>query len=73
LYKFAPHKDTSFTHNFKHSVLISKKILAIAKTILTESEVNYKINFFLDENFYNATQASSIQGRLIVTGIGKAP
>ena len=66
----------SFTHtNFKHSVLISKEnILAIAKkTILTESEAITNLTSYLDENFYNATQAIfNSKGRLIVTGIGKS-
>jgi len=55
--------------------LITKEnILAVAKkTILSESDAIAKLADYLDDSFYNATQAIFFsKGRLIVTGIGKS-
>jgi arabinose-5-phosphate isomerase len=47
--------------------------LAIAKTILSESESITKLIDLLDENFADATQEIyNSNGRLVVTGIGKS-
>jgi arabinose-5-phosphate isomerase len=46
--------------------------LAVAKTILSESESITKLIDLLDENFADATQEIyNSNGRLVVTGIGK--
>jgi arabinose-5-phosphate isomerase len=47
--------------------------LAVAKqTILSESESITKLIDLLDENFADAAQIYHSNGRLVVTGIGKA-
>jgi arabinose-5-phosphate isomerase len=78
LYKFAPHKDTTFFYTRKFytiSILITKEnILASAKkTLLSESESIAKLIDFLDDNFVKSVELIyHSKGRLVVTGIGKS-
>jgi len=78
LYKFAPHKDTTFFYTRKFytiSILITKEnILASAKkTLLSESESIAKLIDFLDDNFVKSVELIyQSKGRLVVTGIGKS-
>jgi len=78
LYKFAPHKDTTFFYTnkfYKISVLnLSKTITAIAKkTITTESKAITKLLDFINADFVKSVEIIyQSKGRLIVTGIGKS-
>ena len=78
MYKFAPHKDTTFFYTRKFytiSILITKEnILASAKkTLLSESESIAKLIDFLDDNFVKSVELIyQSKGRLVVTGIGKS-
>jgi arabinose-5-phosphate isomerase len=78
LYKFAPHKDTTFFYTnkfYKISVLNSSQtITAIAKrTITTESKAITKLLDFIDADFVKSVEIIyQSKGRLIVTGIGKS-
>lgn len=78
MYKFAPHKDTTFFYTRKFytiSILITKEnILASAKkTLLSESESIAKLIDFLDDNFVKSVELIyHSKGRLVVTGIGKS-
>jgi arabinose-5-phosphate isomerase len=53
--------------------LISRKHIGCSQTILSESESITKLIDLLDENFADAAQEIyHSNGRLVVTGIGKA-